>query len=311
MKIIFANVALLLLLSAGCKKGTEKIRLNVPETDPNAPAATWREHWFEHVQLVKVVAYTKEVALYYDDDMSRDVTWPLRKAEEIWKYTKAAYAPFKGTDKRLNVVLHYGKYGGGHPYTYFDEGHDFRTGVDIGSANSWKDSSGWNLDVLTHEIGHIVEGGFKGIKESPAFLIWGDSKWMEIYNYDVYKKLGWDKEAARVMKDMETASDNFPRPGTRWFKDWFYPIYSQYGETVVLNSFFDLLAANFPTKAHAAGLEYTRRMNMGEFIHFWSGAAKHDLAELAATAFGPNDRNGAAWAPQLVKAQTDFPNIKY
>ncbi|ATL45895.1 hypothetical protein COR50_01245 [Chitinophaga caeni] len=315
MRIILLGLGLFAAVSTSCSKTNSKhVDLgggSNPGVDSSAPAATWQEHWFEHKQLVKNVAYTEEVALYYDDDMDRTVTWPLRKAEEIWKYTKKTYAPFKGEDKRLNVILHYGKYGGGHPYGYFDASHDNRTGVDIGSNNSWKDSSGWNLDVITHEIGHIVEGAFKGVKESPAFDIWGDSKWMEIYIYDVYKGLGWDAEAERCYNSTINGSDNFPRPGTQWFKNWFYPIYDQYGGATVLNNFFTLLSEHFPQKKHNYGMEYTRRMNMGEFVHFWSGAANADLKDLAIAAFGTKDRNGGDWTIQLENAKKDFPGITY
>jgi hypothetical protein len=311
MRINISLLALSLMFATSCKKEVKKISLNVPDTDANAPSSSWKEHWFEHKQTVKLVKYNAEVALYYDDDMDRNILWPLRKSEEVWKYTKRVYAPFKGKDTRLNVVLHYGKYGGGHPFTYFDDGHDNRTGIDIGSNNSWADTSGWNLDVITHEIGHLVEGGFNGVKESPAFDIWGDSKWMEIYIYDVYKGLGWENERLRAYNSCMGTVDNFPRPGTQWFKNWFYPIYSLHGETATLDRFFKLLAEHFPKRTNAYGMEYTRRMNMGEFVHFWSGAAKTDLKDLALAAFGPNDWNGAAWAPQLDAAKTTFAKITY
>lgn len=36
-----------------------------------APIATWQEHWFEHVQNLKPVAYNDTVAPHFDDDMNR------------------------------------------------------------------------------------------------------------------------------------------------------------------------------------------------------------------------------------------------
>ena len=49
--------------------------------------------------------------------------------------------------------------------------------------------------MITHEIGHIVESCAFNTLESPAYPIWGDSKWAEIFQYDVYKALGWSEKA--------------------------------------------------------------------------------------------------------------------
>jgi hypothetical protein len=102
---------------------------------------------------------------------------------------------------------------------------------------------------------------------------------------------------------MQTKTDDFPRPGTQWFKNWFYPIYSNYGGSAALNKYFTLLAANFPKKRK----EYTRDLNMGEFIHFWSGAAGKNLKPLATKAFGWTDR----YETQFNKAKTDYPKVTY
>ncbi|MFZ4861200.1 hypothetical protein ACL9RF_03365 [Sphingobacterium sp. Mn56C] len=305
-------ILLLALLGSSC---AQKEKLRIPaSSDPKntkleTPPETWQEHWFEHKELVKRVYYNDEVAVYYDDDTPRDISWPWRKANDAWKYVKKTYGNF-GEDPRLYVVLHTGKLSGGHPASYFDASHDNRNMVDLGST-SWRDSTGWNLDAYIHEIGHIVEGASHGVKGSPAFGIWRDSKWMEIFNYDVYVNLGWKKEAESVYQSCMATKDNFPRPNTTWFKDWFYPIYQNYGQRVVLQRFFTLLAANFPQKDIALGKEYTRGMNYGEFIHFWSGAAKTDLKALALQAFGDKDDRGNSWLSQLEKAKTDFPAIKY
>ncbi len=83
---------------------------------------------------------------------------------------------------------------------------------------------------------------------------------------------------------MEQA-DNFPVEGTKWFKNWFWPIYTNYGKSKVLASYFKLLSIHFPKKTIPSGVEYTRRMNLGEFIHFFSGAAGVNLKAQATTAF--------------------------
>src|SRR4051812_28323889 len=75
------------------------------------PPFTWQEHWFEHKQLVKRVYYDDNVAVYYDDAVDKNITWPARKMEDIWKYVKKTYGAF-GKEGRLYVILHSGKYGG-------------------------------------------------------------------------------------------------------------------------------------------------------------------------------------------------------
>ncbi|QNL49366.1 hypothetical protein H8S90_21975 [Olivibacter sp. SDN3] len=304
---------LLLLITAciilACDKKMAPV-IDESQVPDNVPT-TWQEHWFEHNQLLKLASFDDHVALYYDDDMDSNISWPLRASSSMWEYVKNIYGTF-GTEEHLFVVLHADKYYGGHPSTFFDESHDFRNVIDIGQANSWADSSNWNLDVIAHEIGHIVEGASKGVHRSPAFPIWHDSKWMEIFQYDLYKKLGWQSEAQRWYDAMESVTDNYPKEGTRWFKDWFYPIYRDYGETVVLNDFFSLLAVHFAKASIEDGyFRYTRDLNFGEFIHFWSGAAQADLKDLALTAFGEKDEHGNNWIDQFEQAKDDFAGISY
>lgn len=266
------------------------------------PPDTWQEHWFEHQQLMRRVFYNSAIAVYYDKETPDSITWPDTLLTKVWNYTTKTYGTF-GEDNLLFVLLHTGKYGGGHPATYFDKSHDYRNVIDVGHVGDWVSNSGWNLDATVHEIGHIVEGAAKGVRRSPAFPLWHDSKWMEIFQYDVYKSLGWEAEARRWYDMQMKGSDNFPRAGTQWFKNWFYPIYQQYGGAKVLNNFFTLLAANFPRNGNA----YTRDMNWGEFIHFWSGAAGVNLKQQATLAFGWPDE----WEVQFVQAQRDFPGVKY
>ncbi len=272
------------------------------------PPATWKEHWFEHVQTVKRVYYDNDVAVYYDDDIDLSMNWPFSFVRDVWKYTKKTYGTF-GDEGRLYAIFHAGKYSGGHPATYLDASHDNRNTIDCGSHDSkaWVSKTGNDKDIVTHEIGHIVEGASYNIRESPAFRIWGDSKWMEIYIYDVYVGLGMTEDTQRWYDLMMKGSDNFPRPDTHWFKDWFYPIWKNHGGSETLNRFFKLLSENFPTKMEGNVKTYTRRMNWGEFVHFWSGAAQTDLNEMANLAFGSStDRD-----KQLQQAKKDFPLVKY
>ncbi|HEY0608169.1 MAG TPA: T9SS type A sorting domain-containing protein, partial [Chitinophaga sp.] len=169
--------------------------------------------------------------------------------------------------------------------------------IDAGPG-PWTGATQGDYNLLTHEVGHLVELASKNMHGSPAFGIWGDSKWCEIYIYDVYKGLGLESRATNAYNEFMGKTDNFPRANTAWFKNWFYPIYSQYGGAAVLNRYFVQLALYF----RRTGTDYPG-MNMGEFVHFWSGAAGVNLKALATTAFGWTSEYEA----QFVKAQQDFP----
>src|SRR5690606_2246808 len=55
------------------------------------------------------------------------------------------------------------------------------------------------------------------------------------------------------------------------------------------------------------GTAYAGEMNIGQMVHFFSGATGEDLQPLAEQAFGWNDE----WAFQLLQAQAQFPNLNY
>lgn len=268
------------------------------------PPATWTEHWFEHNQQLTRVFSNDQVAVYFDRDVDRSITWPNTYLAKVWQYVKATYGGF-GSESQLYAIFHTAKYSGGHPSTYFDDSHDRHNVIDVGSSasNAWTSGQGNDLDITTHEVAHIVEGAAKGVHGSPAFPIWGDSKWAEIFNYDVYKNLGMESDANRWYNLMINGHDNFPRANTYWFRDWFYPIYNQNGGKQVLNNFFQVLANNFRRN----GAEYQGSLNMGEFVHFWSGASGKNLRAQAETAFGWSQ----SYQNEFDRARSDFPNVNY
>jgi len=268
------------------------------------PPATWQEHWFEHNQLLSLVYQDQDVAIYFDGATPRNITWMNQYCGDVWRYTKKVYGDLDGggDDQRLYAIFHTGQYGGGHPSYYFDASHDYRDVLDIG-AGPWDSMGGWNLDATTHEVSHIVESATNNAQGSPCFALWHDSKWAEIYIYDVYVGLGRTDDAARAYNNVINGSDSYPVAGTQWFKNWFYPIWNGYGHSAVLSRFFQLMSQNFPKN----GKTYARDMNWGEFVHFWSGAAGADLRNQASIAFGwPSD-----WEQQFQQAKKDFPNLHY
>ncbi|MFZ6012205.1 MAG: hypothetical protein ACOYXT_17825 [Bacteroidota bacterium] len=278
----------------------------VSNDPPGAPPRSWQEHWFEHNQLVTRVYYDNDLAVYFDNDVDPKITWLFKYVGDVWRYTKKTYGGF-GNDPRLFAIFHTNKYSGGHPAYYFDAGHDFRNTIDCGPG-PWLTQEG-NVDLPTHEVFHIVESASFNTKGSPGFGnppngIWGDSKFAEIYQYDVYRGLGLQAEAERWYNQVINQSNNNPKPGTYWFRDWFYPVYKDHGGTQVLVKFFRLLSQYFPKDNTN---RYTRSLTWGEFFHFFSGAAGVSLKNQAATAFGWTDEFEA----QFTKARSDFPAITY
>lgn len=264
------------------------------------PIETWKEHWFEHNVTVSRVFFDNDVAVYFDDQMNASQTWLYDFVGDIWRYTKENY----GFDKNhlLYVILHEDRYGGGHPFYSYDADHDYKTGIDV-ALGSWTTKWGDPVEIPIHEIGHVVESMSFKSHSSPAFGLWGDSKWMEIFNYDVYLALGMTSNANDAYVRYMNSVDDYPRANSRWFKNWFYPIYNNYGKTQVLVKFFKLMSENFPKN----GQMYTRDMNYGELFHFWSGAAGVNLKNQATLAFGWT----AEFDAQFTQAQKDFPNVTY
>jgi hypothetical protein len=275
-----------------------------------SPPETIQEHWFEHNLLVRLVRFNDDAAIYFDDDVDRaQADWILNFTARTWRYYKQTYGPF-GADPRGYSIHHQGRFFGGHPGDYFSALHDFLNSSDIG-VNSWVESGG-NHDLISHEFMHVVESANNNVHGSPAFGIWGDSKWAEFAQYDLYIGLGMQQDADRVFNLFMNARDNFPRPNTAWFRDWFFPLWRDHGRAQVMVRFFSLLAQHFPkeTQNHGNGphAHYTRGMNMGEFVHFMSGAAGTNLSSMATTAFGAGTGN---WETQFQQARINFPAITY
>lgn len=283
--------------ATGGAHGGEVGTPSIPD-DIAAPPASWTEHWFEHVQVLERVSYDQFAAIYFDPDVSRAGTeWIQPYMSNLWRYTVETYGGFNGD--RLYAIFHEDKYAGGHPSTYFDGSHDNRSVSDCGPG-PWTRPA---YILPTHETAHVVEISSHGVHGSPAFGLWGDSKWSEFYVYDAYVALGMNDEALKVYTDFIAKTDDFPRAGTAWFRDWFYPLWRDYGHAGVMARYFELLAAHFPK----TGNRYSRDLNWGEYVHFTSAAAGTSLKELATAAFGWP----AARESEFVAAQAEFPDVTY
>lgn len=290
-----SSLALVAVLGAGC---TNPEVLYVGSAVP----ATWQEHWFEHTQLLDLVASDDAVAIYFDKDVDRaQMAWVFPFLSRTWKYTLGVYGQMG--PGRLYAIFHTGRYPGCHAANHFSASHDNRIVFDCGFPASYTvEQIGFQA---THMVANLVEATSNGKNGSPAMKLWGDSKWAEFYQYDLYGALG-DQAEVDLLHRLWTADDwmdSFPVPGTHWFRDFFYPLWRDRGGAPLMARFFAALAQHFPS----AGSTYTRDMNWGEFVHFMSGAARQDLKPAAATAFGwPSE-----WEEQYQDARLTFSQISY
>jgi hypothetical protein len=270
--------------------------------DPRAMPLTWEEHWYEHNQVLDLVAKDDAVALYYDKDVDRaQATAFLPYVSKAWQYTEATYGSMGPGP--LFAIFHKDRYLGCHFASRFNPSHDYRNVIDCG-VTTYDDPAVFQA-FWPHVAAVLVEHVARGRDGAPADPMWHQGKWAELYRYDLY--LGTDmKSLADTYYGFWTAdgaTDPFPVADTHWFRDWSYPLWRDHGHAAVMNQFFTLLARDFPVN----GAAYARDLNWGEFVHFMSGAAAADLKPLATTAFGWP----AEWETQLQQARKDFPRITY
>ena len=280
-------------------------------TTPNSgPPALWTETFHGPPtpnETVYHVANGTLVSLYRDAELAgTNLTWVLNYVQSLWTHVRTTYGGF--ADQRLYSVLHDHAGSGGTARTALDGDSSWRNFIDT-VGDGYTTPSDISRDVIAHEIGHVVEGGAHEVQSSPAFPIWGDSKWCEIFQYDLYMSVsGLSADAIRWRDARMLDQVNFPVAGTFWFKNWFRPIYDGIpgGTTsgsAVLAKFLQLQAAHF----HKYNGVYQRTMNWGEFVHFWSGAVGKDLSGQANTAFTPSASRNA----QQAQAKIDFPGVTY
>jgi len=292
------SAILLLALSTAltlnsCSSDNEPV---VEEVDPaDAPPKTWDIHGDNLTR----VFYDDDVAIYADDDMDPKITWMYKYIGDMWRFIKVTYQVTP--DKRLFAILH-GKGREGTAGYYYTSDWDYRNTISC-SSDLWEEGK-WPHDLITHEMFHIVETVSFGAHSYSAGYgdypngIWGDSQFAPIFQYDLYKTFGMDGEAKTWEVFMKENYADKPRPETYWSLHWFLPVYQTYGGQKVLVKFFQLVGEKFPEN---------RKLNMGEFVHFFSGAAGTDLKQYAIDSFGwPN-----AYENELIQAKVEFSTIKY
>lgn len=249
-----------------------------------------------------------------------DLSWMITPYTEMWKAIRETYYDDYGellvSDPKLYIVPHYHVDGGGlgRLFQYRDADQLFRNivHISVGKNSGWRwennpgnGSTNFLYDVLTHECGHIIEGIGSGLKNSPFYPVWLDSKWAEIFQYDIFGKMDpahqqvWHKEYMTLGKHTEQK----PAPGSEWYAKWLYPTYRDFGGEQLFQRFFALLGKYYFQRDG----ELQGNGTLGEYIHFWSGGAGYDLTEYAKDAFGWNPE----FEMQLMEARARYPQVTY
>ena len=261
--------------------------------------------------VVTRVFYDDEIAVYFGDGMDPEVNWMNDFIKNSWIYIKETYGYF-GPDNRIYVVAHKNpEYNFATINTRFDPGFGFRNVIDLGGAWDWENPQQVNFEVIAHELSHIVEGGSKDIGGgSPSFVFWADGPWPEIFVYDLYRALGEDAWAddwlERMLKNTNTHLGGTER--FFFFRDWFYPLYQEFGGAEFYNTYFNILSENLYTRPRTVqngeqAKQYARRATFGEILHFTSAAAKTDQEQRFIEVFGWTE----AREEELFEAQKAYP----
>ena len=282
------------------------------------PPDTWTETgWYKgHDRLLTRRPLDSDIAMYTDPYVTpTSIDWLRPILNQAFQIAKASYGSL--SDPVLYVIAEQDgrpedtkdTYGGGGIIDVFSPEAFYRN-VTFAASGNWTDrTEPWNIDALTHELGHIVEFNNNGWYGSPSYSAWGDSKWCEIFLWDVFARstklpAGW---ADRTFTEMNQAGDDY---GNHWFRDFLYPLYQgKLGNTdsnrkgsALYSRYFQVLAQYLPKLDSTYG---GKNMTLGEFIHFISAAAGVNLEAQAKIAF--------RWTPelelQLANAQLQFPQV--
>ncbi len=290
-----------------------------------APSQFRESQWYNDAKtrmLYKRPGSTANVAFYVDelvpDQAAAD--WLIPIMDEAFVYAKATYgAP---ADSLLYTVANhydptdsdYGPWAGA--VQAMDERHGFRNiAFAMNGSWQWNDQSpdDWLIEAPLHELGHILESINNRVDGSPSNAVWGDDRWADFLHWDLFTHMTTlppnflDRQLNRLLNVMK--DDN----GVAWFRDLLYPLYNgslgnlRSGSSVMVR-YYQLLAQNLPQIDGRYGHDDygTKQLNLGEFIHFLSGAAGVDLEAKGVTSI-------FLWTPevelQYLNAQQAYPAV--
>lgn len=306
MKNINLKTCLLLIATTlfySCSTDDSSFADGLPDSvinnDPaDAPPRVLEETWNGHNQVLYREFFDSNTAIYYDEDVDREVVWTRDFTSDAWEHVQSNYDNFDDGDILYSVF--HSENVDAFSGNIFDESTQNNFLMDLTLPGEELNSAG--TDAILKILSELVETSAFGVDGSPASEIWKNT-WSEIFIYDAYLELGMEEEAQRIYESSLESSQNFPVADTYWFRDWFFPLYDTYAGGVTLNNFFKSLSQNFSRQGDA----YSRDLNMGEFVHFSSGAVGEDIKIMAEEAFGWSDQ----WQQELLQARSDFPNVNY
>jgi len=248
---------------------------------------------------MKRIYLSDEVAVYVSSNIdSSSVSWLFPFYDDIWRNTKRVYGNF-GPDPFLRVFLTKTNSGSVCTPGVFADG-DQQNAIRCTGNFDMTPGQGYLTDASIHELSHNVENFANGVCYSPSWGIWKDSMWAPIFIYDTYLNLNNQTWAQAAYNEFSRQIVDYPNAGSDWWNKWWMPIYTRYGGTKVLQTFFKLLAANVPKKGNC----YNYQLNIGEFVWFWTGAAQGaSLTSFAADAF----KLQPGWLDQYEAAKLKFP----
>jgi hypothetical protein len=258
----------------------------------------WQEHWLDHTELLTLVHYDDCIALYVDAGVVPSATdWLVPFLNRSWSYSLATYGQM-GSD-RLYVVVHEGRHEGGHVATFVEASHDGHATIDMG-ALSWTEG---DVDLPARLLGLLVDSQGANTKfGAPKARHYGLG-FALIYQYDLYLALGLDTTATQARPVFDEFQNAEPSPSVYWFRDWFHPLWRDYGQAQLFVRYLSLLEQYYP----ASDDLWMPPMSYGQYLHFMSGAAGVDLAPLA--------RGALIWRAdfdvQIAVAKLQFPDIQY
>ena len=272
---------------------------SIVNTDPDgAPPRALIEDWSDHDEQLYRQALNNFVGVYFDPEVDRSSEWTFDLFGNIWSRTLSVYGRY-GEPSSLYVVGH-GEDKSTYFGTYLETSSGKRNIIDFPLTTTEFDSQ--TADQALALLASIVESAYAGNSGAPASNVW-NSKFAEIFIYDTYLSQGLEAEAERVKAEFEAKSETYPSADSYWFRDWLLPLYQNYNQEVVFNSFFNLIKTYFPSDAGS----YAGTMNVGEFVHFFSGAAGVSVKQMFEDAFGWDDSR----ARELLIAQARFPLMPY
>ena len=227
------------------------------------------------------------VAVYYDEFLPEEFSWPGKFISDLWKYTRATYGiDSKGEDGTLLAILH-----GKKPewkstvQTHYDAAGQCRNIIEVSASkhtSEWFIKNGPILDNITGQVATLVLNLYRGGHQYPVYGDYEEEALKSIMMYDMYRGLGLKREEFRFYDQAVAKSTNYPKKNTFWFRDWYYPIYKDQGN-VVLNKYLRKNLEFFSKDYHKNGYI---PVSLGQFVHVWSSVTGVDLKPRAELLFG-------------------------